>query len=347
MTSRSRSAVFLATITALSSAMSAYAANFSDVSGSPNAIAIQYLSDKGVIGGYPDGTFRPRNTVNRAELAKFLVGGTGATPSVSQYNNCFPDVTTEWFAPFVCYAKAQGWVAGYSDGTFRPSNTVNTAEAIKMIVNAQGYSVPQMATSNSYSDVFLAQWFDPFVQVAHDKNILDVSSGVLGVGNDMTRGRVAESMYRAMYIKEKGLQSYGSAPFISSDPALPPPPASSSASPIPVSSSSTPPPPPPASSSAQQGAYKDGQYTGPSVDAYYGNVQVKVTVQNGKISDVVFLDYPQDRNTSVMINSQAMPYLKAEAIQAQSAPVDIISGATATSGGFNTSFAAALAQAKN
>ena len=298
MTSRSRSAVFLATITALSSAMSAYAANFSDVSGSPNAIAIQYLSDKGVIGGYPDGTFRPRNTVNRAELAKFLVGGTGATPSVSQYNNCFPDVTTEWFAPFVCYAKAQGWVAGYSDGTFRPSNTVNTAEAIKMIVNAQGYSVPQ-------------------------------------------------SMYRAMYIKEKGLQSYGSAPFISSDPALPPPPASSSASPIPVSSSSTPPPPPPASSSAQQGAYKDGQYTGPSVDAYYGNVQVKVTVQNGKISDVVFLDYPQDRNTSVMINSQAMPYLKAEAIQAQSAPVDIISGATATSGGFNTSFAAALAQAKN
>ena len=82
MTSRSRSAVFLATITALSSAMSAYAANFSDVSGSPNAIAIQYLSDKGVIGGYPDGTFRPRNTVNRAELAKFLVGGTGATLNI-------------------------------------------------------------------------------------------------------------------------------------------------------------------------------------------------------------------------------------------------------------------------
>lgn len=92
--------------------------------------------------------------------------------------------------------------------------------------------------------------------------------------------------------------------------------------------------------------YKDGQYTGDVADAYYGNVQVQVTIQGGKITDVVFLDYPHDRRTSQMINSQAMPYLKQEAIQAQSSQVDVVSGATATSGAFVTSLGSALAKAR-
>ncbi len=94
-----------------------------------------------------------------------------------------------------------------------------------------------------------------------------------------------------------------------------------------------------------QGAYKDGQYTGSIADAFYGNVQVKVTISGGKITDVQFLDYPHDRGTSIEINSQAMPYLKQEAIAAQSASVDIVSGATQTSGAFQISLASALAQA--
>lgn len=92
--------------------------------------------------------------------------------------------------------------------------------------------------------------------------------------------------------------------------------------------------------------FKDGTYTGPSSDAYYGNVQVKVVVSGGKITDVVFLDYPQDRRTSIMINEQAMPLLKEEAITAQSANVNTISGASQTSRGFRASLSGALTQAK-
>lgn len=94
-----------------------------------------------------------------------------------------------------------------------------------------------------------------------------------------------------------------------------------------------------------KGMYKDGQYTGDSADAYYGNVQVQIIIQNGKIADVKFLDYPQDRPTSITINTEAMSYLKQEAIQAQNANVDIVSGATATSEAFQQSLASALAQA--
>jgi uncharacterized protein with FMN-binding domain len=96
-----------------------------------------------------------------------------------------------------------------------------------------------------------------------------------------------------------------------------------------------------------QGLYKDGTYRGPQVDVYYGIVEVQVNVQNGKIANVDFVQYPNDRRTSVRINNIAMPYLQQEAIQAQSARVNIISGATLTSEGFMMSLDAALKSAKN
>ena len=95
------------------------------------------------------------------------------------------------------------------------------------------------------------------------------------------------------------------------------------------------------------GLYKDGQYTGDVVDAYYGNIQVSATISGGKLTDVQFLNYPQDRSTSLRISNKMMPILRQEAIQAQSANVDTVSGATDSSGAFSQSLSSALAQAKN
>lgn len=92
---------------------------------------------------------------------------------------------------------------------------------------------------------------------------------------------------------------------------------------------------------------KDGQYTGSAADALYGNIQVKAVIQGGNIVDVQFLQYPNDRSNSIRINQQAMPYLKQEAIAAQSSQVDIISGATDTSYAFIQSLASALTQAQS
>jgi uncharacterized protein with FMN-binding domain len=92
--------------------------------------------------------------------------------------------------------------------------------------------------------------------------------------------------------------------------------------------------------------YKDGTYTGSATDAYYGAIQVKATIQNGRLSDVIFLQYPHDQQESTEINEAAMPNLKQEAIQVQNANVDLVSGATQTSQAFKQSLAAALSQAK-
>ena len=106
------------------------------------------------------------------------------------------------------------------------------------------------------------------------------------------------------------------------------------------------PAPTPAPVVKKQGMYTDGTYTGSVADAYYGNVQVQVAISNSKITNVKFLDYPQDRSTSRRINSAAMPTLIREAISIQSANVDKVSGASDTSAAFKQSLANALAQAK-
>lgn len=92
--------------------------------------------------------------------------------------------------------------------------------------------------------------------------------------------------------------------------------------------------------------YKNGTYTGSPGDAFYGNIQVQAVISGGRITDIQFIQYPNDRTRSIAINTLAMPNLKQEAIQAQSANVDIVSGATDSSNAFIQSLQSALTQAK-
>jgi uncharacterized protein with FMN-binding domain len=92
--------------------------------------------------------------------------------------------------------------------------------------------------------------------------------------------------------------------------------------------------------------YRDGAYTGSVADAQWGYIQVKVIIQQGAITDVQFLQYPNERERSVLINNYADPQLTSEAIQAQSAEVDLVTGATDTSEAFVQSLSDALAGAK-
>ncbi len=93
--------------------------------------------------------------------------------------------------------------------------------------------------------------------------------------------------------------------------------------------------------------YKNGTYTGPTTNAFYGPMQVAAVISGGKLTAINVLQYPQTHSYSIMVNNEALPYLKSEAIQAQSATIDSISGATASSDAFMQSLAAALSQASN
>ncbi len=95
-----------------------------------------------------------------------------------------------------------------------------------------------------------------------------------------------------------------------------------------------------------EGQYRDGTYVGSVADAFYGNVQVQATVQNGKIIDIQPLQYPNHRRLSQQISQQALPWLETEAMQVQSAHVHIVSGATLTSEAFAQSLNNALLSAQ-
>ncbi len=102
---------------------------------------------------------------------------------------------------------------------------------------------------------------------------------------------------------------------------------------------------PAATAAPAGGSYKDGTVTGPVVDTRYGPVQVQVTIAGGKVSDVTALELPSDHPRSEMISQYAEPILQSEAVQAQNAQIDLVSGATYTSIAYERSLQAALDQA--
>ncbi|WP_144781897.1 FMN-binding protein [Microbacterium sp. BH-3-3-3] len=90
----------------------------------------------------------------------------------------------------------------------------------------------------------------------------------------------------------------------------------------------------------------DGTYTGQAANTRFGPVQVQITVSGGAITDVQVPQYPSESGRDQQINSRALPVLVKETVQAQSAQVDMVSGATYTSTGYRTSLQSALDQAR-
>jgi uncharacterized protein with FMN-binding domain len=101
---------------------------------------------------------------------------------------------------------------------------------------------------------------------------------------------------------------------------------------------------PPAGAGA--GGLKDGTFTGSVVQKKWGRVQVQITVSSGRMTDVTALQTPSAHEESLHINGRAAPILRQEALAAQSAVINTVSGATFTSAGYRTSLQAALDAAR-
>lgn len=97
-----------------------------------------------------------------------------------------------------------------------------------------------------------------------------------------------------------------------------------------------------AGGAAGASAKAGGTYPGAVVQTRFGSVQVQITVQGGKITDVTALQLTDAERKSVQISNRAAPLLRAEVLKAQSANVQTISGATVTSGAYLNSLQAAL-----
>jgi len=151
-----------------------------------NAKAIDYLKTAGILQGYPDGTYKPAAEINRAEFTKIVVA---SLYKDARGKNCFSDVKDEWYAPYICKAKAEGLIDGYPDGTFRPAQKIKFSEAAKIVVNALGGGVAADALTSSSG-----QWFEPYVNQLADKK--DIPLSVEYFDENITRDEMAEMIYR-------------------------------------------------------------------------------------------------------------------------------------------------------
>lgn len=159
----------------------------------PNAAAISYARYIGLVQGYPDGTFRPDVPMNRAEFAKIIVSyeyGDEAVKFCPQ-DARFVDVPEgEWFFLPICGARLAGFVGGHPDGTFRPADNVNVAEAAKIL------SV--LFRKYESDDDFVMRdgdpWFAPYVRYLSDRGMVPTS--IHSVDQPLTRGEFVEIFRR-------------------------------------------------------------------------------------------------------------------------------------------------------
>lgn len=216
--------VLVGTILFQLSITGAFAAPISDISDHKYKTAIEYLQGENIVNGYDDGTFKPNNAINRAELLKVLVGGAGYTkPDGTVYRNCFPDVKAEWYAAYICFAKEKGWISGYSDGFFRPEQIINRVEAIKMLINSQGFPATKDTSKDTskYSDVDLKKWYGPYMYIAEAMQIVDSTEKNYYPGVFITRGEISNNIYRSMLIIENKVGSFSQVPETKTTPITP------------------------------------------------------------------------------------------------------------------------------
>lgn len=181
-----------ASIGSSSSASSSSVQTFTDVpSTHVNVTAITFVKERGIVSGYPDGSFGPDKRINRAEFTKIVIGATFGPEYIEgcDLTSLFSDIVpSDWFWSFVCQAKRAGVIGGYPDGTFRPAQNVNFAEAAKIVVNAFNIEIKE--------EEALGVWWRPYVYA------LARIGGLPPTFSDpnqlVTRGEMAEMISRVM-----------------------------------------------------------------------------------------------------------------------------------------------------
>jgi len=165
----------------------------SDIAGHRYEDSINRLVELGVLNGYPDGTFKPENTVNRAETLKFILeslrimqANNNQEAFVMPANfNAFPDVDSNaWFATYVAEGLEKEIIKGYPDGTFQGGNTVILAEALKMALEAHSETPAIQVWSGETTP-----WYKKYFDSAYDLYLLP--EGLNDPSKELTRGELA------------------------------------------------------------------------------------------------------------------------------------------------------------
>lgn len=213
---------------------SAHAEVFSDVnSTSPYYDAINYVKTNGIVDGYSDGTFRPNEKITRDAFTKIIINSkyskqeindclthhyvSGADEGAISFGNVFPDVNGgsygqdqynsyqynpyngSKFAPYICVAKINGIVNGYSSGNFGPQDKTTFDASAKIIANTFNGSALNSTDVNNKFQVY----------VDYLANRKAIPTSISTLKTEITRGDMVEMIYRLKAnIQSKSSKNY-------------------------------------------------------------------------------------------------------------------------------------------
>lgn len=203
--------LFLVMVAVISTTTTAFSESFIDVnSGNPYYVGINYLKEQNIIEGYEDGSFKPSQEIDRASALKMLTLASGIFSHEeidtieTDDKRPFEDTpVSEWYTKYLIAAKEKGIISGYSDGTFRPWKNINLAETLKIFLESfEDLDYPALET-NLVDDTPITSWFTKYTSYVVPKGIVNIyTTNTINPNQDMTRGYLAEIIYRMLKSKE-------------------------------------------------------------------------------------------------------------------------------------------------
>ena len=173
-----------------------------------DANQISLLAMLGIIGGYPDGSFRPEGNITRAEMCSLLMKTkepknerTEEPKNERTEELKFNDVPeTHWAAAFIAQAAAAGIVKGYEDGSFKPGGNITRAEGIAMVARSAGIS--EETWEREFPDLSSLHWSAKIAAGAYRAGILEFLKGKrFEPGKELTRAETADMLYRTAFVQ--------------------------------------------------------------------------------------------------------------------------------------------------
>lgn len=160
-----------------------------DIAGTGYEAAVSRLLEEGIVSGYKDGTFRPENSVTRAEVCAMIIKAGGQSAVADGAADTFSDLSgSAWAADFINAASDAGIVSGYKDGTFRPKNNITYNELSSMLVKAAGVS------SKDITGGWPAGYIDKATELGAFENTVTYETAADGA-KLATRGDVAIAIF--------------------------------------------------------------------------------------------------------------------------------------------------------
>lgn len=167
---------------------------FEDVSSSDaNAIYITYLANQGLISGFPDGTYRPAESLTRAQAAVLFCQAGGISPVAGE--RTFSDVTNDhWAAPYITAAAQAGYITGFPDGSFHPEEGLSRCQGMSLFLRLTHQSLNE-AELPRLQDINRNHWAAPALATAIAAGMIEtVENNAINPDQPLNRGDLARAL---------------------------------------------------------------------------------------------------------------------------------------------------------